>query len=63
MLPQIDPITAAVLQLAEKLQAVSVERLPVEQAAGRVLAEELKADRDSPPLNVFGHGRFRFSIV
>ncbi len=52
MLPQIDPITAAVLQLAEKLHPVSSERVSIEQAAGRVLAEELKADRDSPPLNV-----------
>ncbi len=52
MLPQIDPITAAVLQLAEKLPHVSVERVAVERAAGRVLASELRADRDSPPLNV-----------
>lgn len=52
MLPQIDPITAAVLQLAENLNVVAAERLPVERVAGRVLAHDITADRDSPPLNV-----------
>ncbi len=53
MLPQNDPITAAVLQLAEKLPHVSVERVAVERArAAARLASELRADRDSPPLNV-----------
>lgn len=52
MLPQIDPITAAILQLAEKLNVVSAERLSIEGVAGRVLVSDIIADRDSPPLNV-----------
>jgi molybdopterin molybdotransferase len=52
MLPQIDPVTLANLQLAEKLTAVASECVAIEQAAGRVLSEDIQADRDSPPLNV-----------
>ncbi len=52
MLPQIDVVTAAVLRLAEKLTVVDAESLPVERVAGRVLAVDVHADRDSPPLNV-----------
>ena len=52
MLPQLDPITAAVLQLAEMLPIVGSEELPLASVTGRVLAQELTADRDSPALNV-----------
>ena len=51
-LPQLDPISAAVTQLADRLQAVDTEPLPLSQLAGRVLAEPVMADRDSPPLDV-----------
>ncbi|MCC6510222.1 MAG: molybdopterin molybdotransferase MoeA [Pirellulaceae bacterium] len=51
-LPQIDPITAAIMQLAERLTCVESQATPLEEVAGCVLAEPLCADRDSPPLNV-----------
>lgn len=56
-LPQIDPVTAAVLQLAGRLRLVGTEVLPIgelagRELAGRVLAEPLLADRDNPPLDV-----------
>lgn len=51
-LAQLDPVTASVLKLADRLQAVEVEPLPLSQLAGRVLAESLLADRDNPPLDV-----------
>lgn len=51
-LPQIDPVASALLQLADRLSAVPLERLPLSQVAGRVLAEPLLADRDNPPLDV-----------
>lgn len=49
---QIDPVTAAVLGLADRLRPVDAELLPLNQLAGRILAEPLVADRDSPPLDV-----------
>lgn len=52
LLPQLDPVTNAVLLLADLLRAVEVESLPVSQTSGRVLARPLLADRDHPPLDV-----------
>lgn len=43
---------AAVQALLERLSVVGSERLPLREAAGRILAEPLLADRDSPPADV-----------
>lgn len=51
-LPQVDPIRAAIARLCEQLGQVATESLPISEVAGRVLAEPLCADRDSPPLDV-----------
>lgn len=51
-LPQLDPIATAIAKLAERLAAVPAESIPPSQAAGRILAEPLAADRDSPALDV-----------
>lgn len=37
--------------LAEKIQPVAVERIPLEEAWGRILAEPVVADRDFPPFD------------
>lgn len=47
-----DPVTAAIGQLADRLRLVGTEVLPIDELAGRVLAEPLLADRDNPPLDV-----------
>jgi molybdopterin molybdotransferase len=39
-------------RLIERLAPVSLERVALEHAAGRVLAEPLRSDRDSPPCSV-----------
>lgn len=51
-LPQLDQLMAAIHRVADLLSPVNSELTPVELVAGRVLAEPLCADRDSPPLNV-----------
>ncbi len=51
-LPQLDSVAAAVAKLAERLQCVGAEVLPTAQASGRILAEPLLADRDSPAIDV-----------
>lgn len=51
-LPQIEPITAALSRLAERLESVDRESIAVSQSSGRVLAGPLLADRDSPAINV-----------
>ncbi len=51
-LPQVNPIGAAVGKLAQRLSAVESESLPVGKTAGRILAQPLSADRDSPALDV-----------
>lgn len=43
---------APLLEMARRLSPVPVERVPVVNAAGRVLAEPLVADRDSPACDV-----------
>ena len=49
-----DPMSPHVVrdQLLLRLTPVAVEEVPLEQAAGRVLAEPVVADRDSPPHDV-----------
>jgi molybdopterin molybdotransferase len=51
-LPQVDSVRAAIGKLAERLNPIAIERIPLAQAMGRVLAEALRADRDSPALDV-----------
>ena len=51
-LPQIDPVATAIAKLAERLSCVDVEQCLTERASGRVLAEPIIADRDSPPIDV-----------
>ena len=51
-LPQIDPVATAIARLAERLARVEVEPFFTTYASGRVLAEPLLADRDSPAVDV-----------
>ena len=51
-LPQIDPIAGAIARLVDRLSCVGVESCMTERAGGRVLAEVLLADRDSPAIDV-----------
>ena len=51
-LPQIDPVATAIARLAERLACVEVEPCFTKYASGRVLAEPLIADRDSPAVDV-----------
>ncbi len=63
MLPQIDSITSAILQLAEKLPTVPTEIVPLEQTAGRVLGEDIVADRDSPAVDVSAMDGYALRLV
>ena len=51
-LPQVDPITQAIESLITQLRVLDVESVPLAQAYGRVLADDVVADRDSPALDV-----------
>ncbi|MEO8269766.1 MAG: molybdopterin molybdotransferase MoeA [Aureliella sp.] len=51
-LPKVGRVDAAIEQLSARLQPVSSERVPNALAAGRVLADDLLADRPSPALDV-----------
>ncbi|MCA9158383.1 MAG: molybdopterin molybdotransferase MoeA [Planctomycetales bacterium] len=51
-LPQVGRVAAAIEQLSTRLQTVDQERVPNALAAGRILAENLIADRPSPALDV-----------
>ncbi|MEZ6078230.1 MAG: hypothetical protein R3C56_21905 [Pirellulaceae bacterium] len=51
-LPQVGRVASAIEQLSTRLQPVDQERVPNALAAGRVLAEDLIADRPSPALDV-----------
>jgi molybdopterin molybdotransferase len=51
-LPLIDQVTSAMDRLSDSLRTVDLEPLSLDRVAGRVLAEPLSADRDSPPLDV-----------
>jgi molybdopterin molybdotransferase len=48
----LDPISAAIARALEHLSPVASEQLPIQDSCGRILAEPLVADRDSPPTNV-----------
>ncbi|MEM7474233.1 MAG: hypothetical protein AAF483_04515 [Planctomycetota bacterium] len=51
-LPIVSSIQAAIQQLADELEVLPAESITIHSAAGRVLAEDLLADRDSPALDV-----------
>ena len=51
-LPQIDPVAIAIAKLSQRLQCVDTESCMTERSRGRVLAEALLADRDSPAIDV-----------
>lgn len=51
-LPQVDEVQLAIWRLSDRLKPVTPELICVDDAAGRVLAEPLCADRDSPALDV-----------
>lgn len=51
-LPRVDEVELAICQLANYLQVVDSECVAIGQTDGRVLAELLRADRDSPALDV-----------
>lgn len=51
-LPQVDPVATAIAKLAERLLPLESESCAAEQVHGRVLAEPLLADRDSPAVDV-----------
>lgn len=52
--PQLNPVEAAIAKLSEKLRVVSNERVAIDHILGRILVEDLLADRDSPALDVSG---------
>ncbi|MEZ6134672.1 MAG: molybdopterin molybdotransferase MoeA [Pirellulaceae bacterium] len=51
-LPLISEIQAAIAKLSERLQVVEAETHSIQDVAGRILAADLLADRDSPATNV-----------
>lgn len=50
--PRADSPADAIHALSSLLHPLATERLPLHLAAGRVLAQPLRADRDSPPITV-----------
>jgi molybdopterin molybdotransferase len=59
-LPQICPIAAKMADLKSQLRRVQSGVLPLEQAAGRVLAQDLLAFRDSPAIDVSAMDGYAF---
>ncbi len=51
-IPQLDPVQVAINSLAKHLSTVPDEHIAIDECLGRVLAEPLCADRDSPALDV-----------
>ncbi len=51
-LPQTSSVNAALEKLSSKLAVVGTERIAIDRVQGRILAEDLLADRDSPALDV-----------
>jgi molybdopterin molybdotransferase len=51
-LPKLDPVASAIAKLAARLSCVGSESVPTGRSMGRVLAEPLSADRDSPAIDV-----------
>lgn len=63
LLSQIDPVASAIAKLAERLESVSAERCVTERASGRVLSEPLRADRDSPAIDVSAMDGYAFCLT
>ncbi len=51
-LPSLDPVDAAIAKLGQSLSTVESHILPVVDAAGFVVAEDIRSDRESPALDV-----------
>lgn len=62
-LPTVDQVERAICQLAAQLQVAQSEQIAIGQAAGRVLSEPLRADRDSPALDVSAMDGFAVRIA
>ncbi len=62
-LPLIDQITTALSRLLDGLDPVSIESVSILECAGRVLAEPLFADRDSPPMDVSAMDGFAIRLA
>jgi molybdenum cofactor synthesis domain-containing protein len=45
------PVSEAIGIVVEKAEPLGVERVPLDEAAGRVLAEDVRADTDLPPFD------------
>lgn len=51
-LPQVDAISKAIESLNSTISCQQTEMVPARDSAGRILAEAIRADRDSPALDV-----------
>ena len=51
-IPQLSEIEAAILKICSVVGTVAPEIIPIQQAGGRILAEPILADRDSPAHDV-----------
>lgn len=62
-LPQLAEVEAAIARLAALLPIVEGELVPIAAVAGRVLAQPLVADRDSPALDVSAMDGYAIRLV
>ncbi len=62
-LPQVDAIASAIGRLAERLTCVGSESCLTEQAFGRVLSAPLRADRDSPAIDVSAMDGYAIRLI
>ncbi len=62
-LPLVDQITTSLSRLMDVLDPVAVESVPINDCAGRVLAQPLLADRDSPPMDVSAMDGFAIRLA
>jgi molybdopterin molybdotransferase len=62
-LPLLDQISTALSRLMDGLDRVAIETVPIHDCAGRVLAEPLLADRDSPPMDVSAMDGFAIRLA
>lgn len=61
-LPQLSAVEAAIERLSAKLQTVECQPCAIAEAAGRIVAEDVLADRDSPPLDVSAMDGYAFRL-
>jgi molybdopterin molybdotransferase len=62
-IPQLDEIELAISKLMLECQIVAEERIPIQQAMGRVLSQNLLADRDSPATDVSAMDGYAFRLA